>query len=257
MKRRYDLVILDFHGTQTDHALRTIRAYHVAAKKTFGTRFSKGFYQELLTRPLEVNGGVTHKTYIGDLLSGVSPYSRERFYKSFRQSMNNTFIPVPGMRETCRRLKRDGVALAVLTNGKNKADIAASLERWGLNFLVPHLYSPHETGAKKPDPEAIRYVMRQWEGVVSERTLVVGDYRGDIESARAVGADSALIMRVYSQEQIPVVEPRPTYIITDPRELLAVVDGRRDPETRTEVSVRPLLWHHEGGISRGIEQGLL
>jgi len=37
-------------------------------------------------------------------------------------------------------------------------------------------------------------------------------------------------------------------------DLIAVVDGSRDPETRAEIPLRPLLWQHEGGL-RGAERG--
>ena len=258
MNRRYDLVILDFHGTQTDHALRVIRAYHDAAKEMRDMTFGKEFYQQLLTRPMQVNDGTSHKDYIWELWSGISDDGQERFYRAFRASMDETFIPVPGMRPMCRALADRGVALALLTNGTNKEDIQKTLRRWGMDTLTPFLYCSHEIGAKKPNPAAIEYVLGDMNnrgfGMTAARTLVVGDYRGDIEAAAAAGADSALIVRVHSALSLKIVEPRPTHIICDPRELIAVVDGSRDPETRAEIPLRPLLWQHEGGL-RGAERG--
>jgi hypothetical protein len=50
---KYDLVIMDFHGTITDHQLRTIRAYHHGAHVGLGIHLPKDFYHAALTRPAQ------------------------------------------------------------------------------------------------------------------------------------------------------------------------------------------------------------
>lgn len=261
---RYDLVIMDFHGTMTDHQLRLIRAYHHAAHDALGIHLGKEVYQEALTRPAlsknpqeKVEGktsppGQSNKEFLASKFAGK--YDAEaiaRFLKAYDEYMRNIYIPVPNMPQSIRKLIEEGVEVAMLTNGSNREVIQSQLGKWGFQTLSADLYSYHISGKRKPDIQAVEYIFNDYrqkgQNFTPERTLMVGDYFEDITTAHNVGMDSVLVMRGPGWETVKLREPKPTYIITDARDIVRVVHGEFPPvrEDRDEVYVPPVLWRRE------------
>lgn len=164
MNLRYNLVILDFHGTMTENILRTIKSYHEAATKLWGfSPFGKEYYQRVLTRPAQSSGGgISHKEWLQTQTEWKDNSELERFMESFKKSMNRIYMPVPGMRRTCNDLVSMGVELAILTDGSDIKEIETQLNSWRLGYLFPRLYSSHKTGIKKPNPDTIGFILFYW-----------------------------------------------------------------------------------------------
>lgn len=261
---RYDLVIMDFHGTMTDHQLRLIRAYHHAAHDALGVHLGKEIYQEALTRPaLSKNQpekgtgkttlpGQSNKEFLASKFEGK--YDAEalaRLVSAYDEYMRNIFIPIPNMPQSIRKLIEEGVEVAMLTNGSNREVIQNQLGEWGFPSLSADLYSYHITGKKKPDVQAVEYILNDYrqkgQDFTTERTLMVGDYFEDVVTARNVGMDSVLVMRGPGWETVELRDPKPTYIITDARDIVRVVHGEFPPirEDQDEVYVPPVLWKRE------------
>lgn len=161
MNLRYNLIVLDFHGTMTENILRTIKSYHEAAIKLWGASpFDKEYYQRVLTRPAQSSGsGITHKEWLQKQFKWKNKREFEQFIELFREDMNSIYMPVPGMRKTCTDLTSMGVELAILTDGMDIKEIETQLNNWRLGYLFPRLYSYHKTGIKKPNPNTIGFIL--------------------------------------------------------------------------------------------------
>lgn len=270
---KYDLVIFDFHGTMTDHPLRLIRALHHAGHETFGIHLGREFYQEALHRPphaLKNEGredikAQTTKEFIEDKLkdtSTMNPHGkdpklkasyteeeREEYFRRYRHYMESTFIPVPGIKNTVQELRADNIEVVVLTNGSKRELIQETLNDWGLSELADDLYSSHimEDKAKKPDVRVVKRILDDFEAKhgfrpTNERVLMIGDYIDDIKTARNMGMDSVLMSRGMGGETIELRDPKPTFILTDPKDLLKIVKGEFEQEIGDNVTIPVVLW---------------
>lgn len=255
MGKTYKLVILDFHGTMTDHQLRTIRAYHHAAHEAFGVHLGKVFYQDALTRPSHAsqhNGKKpeTNEEFIRRQFQDAYGEDQIRTYLTqFRRYMETTYIPIPGIVKIVKTLMQEGIHVAVLTNGSQREVIQDNLERWGLPNLSEDLYSSHITGVRKPNKATIQRILDDYKQqgihIQPHEVLAVGDYIDDIRTAHNIGVDSALMTRGNGWEHVRLREPKPTYVITTPFELVGIVHGEVPPETREEFELAPLLWKQD------------
>lgn len=248
---KYDLLILDFHGTMTDHQLRTIRSYHHAGHEALGTHLGKEFYQKALTRPSHNSSEpVTNKEFIESEFSELFGDLRVKdFFERFNKYMNTTYIPIPGMPQVIKEITRKGINISILTNGSNREVIEQALQRWNLEELSKNLYNSHTTGVKKPNVRAVEHILEDYEKqgitISPKQALMVGDYIDDIRTAADFGIDSALIVKSNGTESFYLRPPKPTYIITDPRYLLRIVEGDFEQELGDTFTPKPTLWPRE------------
>ena len=96
---------------------------------------------------------------------------------------------MPGARDTLRTIRGAGLKTALLTNNHRQA-METVLARFRLEF---DLALSRESGPIKPEPGGILRACRQL-GVSPARAAVVGDFRYDVEAARAAGAVSVLLV---------------------------------------------------------------
>lgn len=247
----YDLIVFDFHGTLTDHQLRLIRALHHSGHSSLQYHLPKQFYQEALTRPSQVNGRpITNQEFVRRQLS--ADYGEEQisqYWQQFQYYMETTYIPIPNIVAVIKELMASNRSIALLTNGTNRTVISAVLDGWGLQSLSERLYSSHNTGVRKPNAQAINYVLEDFAAsgkqFATSRTLLVGDYRDDIKAAHNTGVDSVLMIRGTGWEEIPIKEPRPTYIVSDAKDILSIIQGRGEPLTSETIKIIPTLWRNE------------
>lgn len=248
---KYNLLILDFHGTMTDHQLRAIRAYHHAGHEAFEAHLGKEFYQKALTRPSRNSGEpVTNKKFIEDeFLEVFGDQKVENFFERFNGYMNTTYIPIPNMPQVIKALLRNAVNVSILTNGSNREVIQQSLQKWGLGELSEKLYNFHITGVKKPNIRTVEHILEDYEKqgktISPTETLMVGDYIDDIRTSADMGIDSVLLVRGNGRDPINIISPKPTYIITDPRDLLQIVKGEFKQELGDTFTPQPTLWPRE------------
>lgn len=83
-------------------------------------------------------------------------------------------------------------ALGVLTRN-SEANARETLRRAGLDgyFAAPHVVG-RESATPKPDAAGVRLLLERL-GATPEETVVVGDYRYDLEAGRAAGAATVLV----------------------------------------------------------------
>ena len=104
------------------------------------------------------------------------------------------------MREVLALLRRRGVPTAILTRNTRES-VDTVLAKHDLAFDV--IITADDALAPKPSPEPVRHIATAL-GVHPRETMVVGDFRFDVESGRAAGA-MTVFLRTNSA---PGVTPR-------------------------------------------------
>jgi HAD superfamily hydrolase (TIGR01509 family) len=100
--------------------------------------------------------------------------------------------PAPGAIELVRELRGRGCRLGILTRNAHELALL-TLRAIGLDdcFAVADVIGRDEA-PPKPDPGGLLHFARTWQVAPSE-LVMVGDYRFDLECARAAGARSVLV----------------------------------------------------------------
>ena len=90
--------------------------------------------------------------------------------------------PMPGARELLAHLRKRGIRTAILTRN-SRASVDLAIRRHGLAFDASVARDEHRP---KPSPDGVHYLMAAC-GADADETIVVGDYRFDIEAGRSAG----------------------------------------------------------------------
>jgi phosphoglycolate phosphatase len=93
---------------------------------------------------------------------------------------------LPGVVETLRALRTMGLRIGLCTINSEKS-VDRILERFNLASLFDVTVSRNQVQHVKPDPEHLLVALKVL-GAAPEETLVVGDSRVDMQSAKALGA---------------------------------------------------------------------
>jgi len=94
-----------------------------------------------------------------------------------------------GAVEVLHECRRRGHPVAILTRNA-RVNLAAVLERFGITIDASRT---REDGAIKPSPEPVLSICEEL-GAAPELSWMVGDYRFDIESGRAAGTRTVLMI---------------------------------------------------------------
>lgn len=92
-------------------------------------------------------------------------------------------VPLPGVAESLRRLKENGIKMAVVSN-RNR--ILAAVRIVGLEGFFFHLVGMEDVNFPKPDPQSIHFALQKLQEP-PERAVFVGDSEVDAWAARAAG----------------------------------------------------------------------
>lgn len=116
------------------------------------------------------------------------PYSpvAEAMADRFTALRDEAIRPFPGALDTLRRLREEGVRLALLSNGDGPTQ-RGKIERFALEGYFDHIQIEGEFGAGKPDERAFRNALAAL-GVEPADVWMVGDnLEADIRGAQQVG----------------------------------------------------------------------
>jgi phosphoglycolate phosphatase len=138
------------------------------------------------------------------------------YYRAHALEHTKLYTGVRGMVED---LAREGHKLGVLTNKPRKIsfDILAAL---GIEHLFLHVYGGDTFANKKPDPAGILVMAKETAVPISE-TLMVGDSKVDVQTARNAGARSCGVTWGFQPETFD--EFPPDFIIERPLDLINTV----------------------------------
>lgn len=121
--------------------------------------------------------------------------------------------------ETLNALHGRGIRLAVCTN-KDERSATAVLTQLKLMPPVEDVAGPDTFGAQKPDPRHLTKLIERLGGDLSS-TLMVGDSRHDVETARAAGVPVAVVAWGYTP--VPAAQLGGDYLIERFSDLLKIV----------------------------------
>jgi phosphoglycolate phosphatase len=214
------LVIFDLDGTLVDTAPDIARALGVALAETG-------------VPPLPLD---TVKRMVGDgarelirraLGAASSDAAREeaafgRFLASYRENVCVASQLYPGVVDGLAALRRDGAALAVVTNkpGDLARTLLGTLE---IATSFDAIIGDGDGFPRKPDPAAARSVLAKV-GVSPERTVVVGDGLPDMRLARALGVAAVAATWGYVPAAA-LADERPTFLAGSFQEAMSIIRG--------------------------------
>ncbi|MFI9655360.1 Phosphoglycolate phosphatase [Pseudomonas aeruginosa] len=127
----------------------------------------------------------------------------------------------PGVVDTLKWLKRNGVEMALITN-KPERFVAPLLDEMKLGRYFRWIIGGDTLPQQKPDPAALLFVMKM-AGIEPEDALFVGDSRNDVLAAKAAGVRCAALTYGYNHGR-PIAEEAPTLVIDNLRDLLPCAD---------------------------------
>ncbi|MEL7941040.1 MULTISPECIES: phosphoglycolate phosphatase [Pseudomonas] len=127
----------------------------------------------------------------------------------------------PGVVDTLKWLKKQGVELALITN-KPERFVAPLLDEMGLGKFFRWIVGGDTLPQQKPDPAALLFVMKA-AGVAPGEALFVGDSRNDVLAAKAAGVRSVGLTYGYNHGR-PIAEEQPSLVLDDLRQLLPCFD---------------------------------
>jgi len=125
--------------------------------------------------------------------AGASEEDRQRGLEFFlryyeEHKMDNTRL-YPGVAEALYRLSH--LPMAVLTNKPVRVSVRI-LEELGLGRKFRAVYGGNSFEKKKPDPQGVNTILREF-GAAAEETVLVGDSEIDVQTARNAGTIAASV----------------------------------------------------------------
>ncbi len=123
----------------------------------------------------------------------------------------------PGVRETLKWLKSQGIEMALITN-KPERFVGPLLDEMRIGRYFRWIIGGDTLPQQKPDPAALNVVMQMAE-VSPGEAVFVGDSRSDVQAAKAAGVVCVALSYGYNHGR-PIAEEEPALVIDDLRELL-------------------------------------
>ena len=149
------------------------------------------------------------------------PGSLSRFLELYDERLLRTTRVYAGIHDVLAELSPEGV-IAVLTN-KPIAPSRTLLDALGLTPLVETVIGGDGPFPRKPDPASMRHLIAH-HGACADDTILIGDSRIDLETARAAGTHICLARYGFGYEQIrPVDLTGVEGVASEPGEIPAIV----------------------------------
>jgi len=129
----------------------------------------------------------------------------ERFIAYYSEHIAEESRPFPGVADLIARCRTSGIAMAVCTN-KLEALSVSLISTLGLSEHFPVIIGPDTIGVGKPDPAP--YIEACWRlGIKPDETMMVGDSRTDVLTARAAGVPVIAVSFGYTDEPVATFAP--------------------------------------------------
>jgi HAD superfamily hydrolase (TIGR01509 family) len=106
---------------------------------------------------------------------------RQEIFKNFQPALR----PFPGVRELLRRMRADGLRLAVASSARED-ELGPLLRLCGADELVEHWTSTDDAGRSKPDPDVVVVALKKLR-LPADEAVMLGDTPYDVEAAGQLG----------------------------------------------------------------------
>lgn len=203
---------------------------------------------------------LVRRALAGDLQhEGVAEADAEQALEVFLAAYANSHglsAIYPGVRETLKWLKQQGIEMALITN-KPERFVGPLLDDLRIGRYFRWIIGGDTLPQQKPDPTALLHVLKM-AGVSPGEALFVGDSRSDVLAAKAAGVACIAMSYGYNHGR-PIAEESPALVIDDLRELLPgcfetaaalpLPDAVQSPRSRDLIVVVPRKhWFIKSGM---------
>jgi HAD superfamily hydrolase (TIGR01549 family) len=146
---------------------------------------------EAIKRALDIPLADDILQHLADLPSGQAA-AKHAWLLSHERQLAEAAQAAPGAVELVRELQRRGYRLGILTRNAHALALV-TLQAIGLaDCFASHDVVGRDEAPPKPDPGGLLHLAQQWQ-VAPSALVMVGDYRFDLECARAAGAQALLV----------------------------------------------------------------
>lgn len=186
----YKACIFDLDGTLTD----TLESLAVSVNATMNEIGLPGITREqcrqfvgngakvLIERALRVSGDENLERY---------DEAMEAYRRIFDANCTYHVIPYEGINRMLAEMKKNGIALAVLSNKPDRQAVRVVEEIFG-NGIFSWVQGQREGVPRKPDPAAALMIAEQL-GAEASETLYIGDSEVDQATGEAAGMKTVLV----------------------------------------------------------------
>ncbi len=157
-------------------------------------------------------GGMDH-----DAVSEADTEQALAIFMELYADSHNLSALYPGVRETLKWLKSQGIEMALITN-KPERFVGPLLDEMKIGRFFRWIIGGDTLPQQKPDPTALYFVMQMAE-VSPGEAIFVGDSRSDVLAAKSAGVACVAMSYGYNHGR-PISEESPALVIDDLRELL-------------------------------------
>lgn len=197
-----NLAIFDLDGTLIDSRLDIVNSANAA-------RVHLGFepLPESVVLTYVGNGAPTliRRTLEQHATDELAERGLAFFLDHYRRHLLDNTAPYPGVEAGLHRLRDANVPMAILTN-KPTDNAITIINALGWSSLFHRVYGGDSFPRKKPDPIGIDELRREL-SVEPRRTIMVGDSRVDIQTARNAGVVSCGVTYGLQPETLPAENP--------------------------------------------------
>lgn len=200
MVKKYDAILFDLDGTLLD-SLEDMKDSVNHVMREFG--FPEHTTEEIRTF---VGNGI-RRLIERSVPEDTDPRTCEAALKVYRSYYNDHCMiktkPYDGVPELLAALKKEGFAMAIVSN-KNEEAVEEMREHY-FGDLVPLAFGQSDAVPKKPDPSMV-YAAADRLGIPKERCIYVGDSEVDIETAKNAGIDCITCLWGFREKEFLLAE---------------------------------------------------
>lgn len=179
-----DTILLDFDGTLMNTREGIIKSWQYLFKKVRGLDVDEEFLKDTFGEPL--------MTSLERFFPDIAPEESIEIYRDYQRQHHEAMMkPFDGVVKTVKALKDKGVKIALVTSRGSKSSMEG-LEMCGMLNCFDALVTADKCEKHKPEPEPILMALKLL-NAKKENTLMVGDTRFDLISAKKAGVCSVLV----------------------------------------------------------------
>lgn len=195
---RYKAILFDLDGVITDTMGYHLEAYRQAFERSGVTVTQLDIYLHEGMPSMDVGRAINkdkNSRLTEEQLKGIIKYKRELY----RKLAEGNIRVYPGVKETLKMLRQNGILLALVT-GSNRKSVTKVIGEAGLNDSFDTIVTGEDTEKGKPYADPYKKAMEKL-GVKSENSVVVENAPLGIRSAKAANVDYVIGVTTTLPEQ--------------------------------------------------------
>jgi len=227
--KKYNYILLDWDG----NIAHTLNLWPDALGEVLEKRGHSLTHQQLVASTW---GFVAYVTEHTDISTEEATRAMEEANEIVTSRLPSVEL-FPDAPEVLAELKAKGKHLALITTSQRRM-VVPVLKKFGIYELFEAIITDDDVTKeqRKPHPKPLLMALEKMGGS-PEESIMVGDRDKDIVGGHNAGTDSVLFCSVEHQQHYSLdklMEHHPTYVISEFRDLLKVVDGSHKPTSEAE-----------------------